>query len=208
MVVPLVGADLLVLLTYVECVLDENAQRIPTMTPEQQMVLIAPKADRMGSGGMASKVEAARKATRSGAAVVIASAARPGVLTEIVAGADVGTLFPLLGAPLKARKHWIAFTLRPKGTLLLDAGAVRAMREGKSSLLPVGIVGVSGEFNAGDAVRLASLDGVEVGRGLTRLGTADVARAAGKKGAELSASFGDTALELVVVHKDDLVVSL
>src|SRR6188768_3789634 len=208
MVVPLVGADLLVLLTDVEGVLDENAQRIPTMTPEQQMVLLAPQADRMGSGGMASKVEAARKATRSGASVVIASAARPGVLTEIVAGADVGTLFPLLGPALKARKHWIAFTLRPKGALLLDAGAVRAMREGKSSLLPVGIVGVSGEFNAGDAVRLVGLDGVEVGRGLTRLGTADVARAAGKKGAELSASFGDTALELVVVHKDDLVVSL
>jgi len=197
MVVPLVGADLLVLLTDVEGVLDE-----------QQMVLLAPKADRMGSGGMGSKVEAARKATRSGASVVIASAAWPNVLTEIVAGADVGTLFPLLGPPLKARKHWIAFTLRPKGSLLLDAGAVRAMREGKSSLLPIGIVGVSGEFNAGDAVRLVGLDGVEVARGLTRLGTADLARAAGKKGAELSASFGDTALELVVVHKDDLVVSL
>jgi glutamate 5-kinase len=208
MVVPLVGADLLVLLTDVEGVLDENGQRIPTMTPEQQMVLIAPKADRMGSGGMGSKVAAARKATRSGASVVIAPAAWPNVLTDIVAGSDIGTLFPLLGPPLKARKHWIAFTLRPKGTLLLDAGAVRAMREGKSSLLPIGIVGVSGEFNAGDSVRLVGLDGIEVGRGLTRLGTADVARAAGKKGAELSASFGDTALELVVVHKDDLVVSL
>ena len=208
MVVPLVGADLLVLLTDVEGVLDENSQRIPIMTAEQQMVLLAPKADRMGSGGMGSKVEAARKATRSGASVVIAPAARPGVLNEIVAGADVGTLFPLLGPPLKARKHWIAFTLRPKGTLLLDAGAVRAMREGKSSLLPIGIVGVSGEFNAGDAVRLVSLDGIEVARGLTRLGTADVARAAGKKGADLSASFGETALELVVVHKDDLVISL
>ena len=208
MVVPLVGADLLVLLTDVEGVLDGNGERIPTMTPAQQMVLLAPKADRMGSGGMGSKVEAARKATRSGASVVIAPAARPNVLTDIVAGADVGTLFPLLGPPLKARKHWIAFTLRPKGTLLLDAGAVRAMREGKSSLLPIGIVGVSGEFNAGDSVRLVGLDGVEVARGLTRLGTADVARAAGKKGAELSTSFGDTALELVVVHKDDLVVSL
>ncbi len=208
MVVPLVGADLLVLLTDVDGVLDEDGQRIPTMTPERQMVLLAPKADRVGSGGMASKVAAARKATRSGAAVVIAPAARPDVLTEIVAGADVGTLFPLLGPPLKARKHWIAFTLRPKGSLLLDAGAVRAMREGKSSLLPIGIVGVSGEFNAGDAVRLVGLDGVEVARGLTRLGTADVARAAGKKGAELSASFGDAAIELVVVHKDDLVVSL
>ena len=208
MVVPLVSADLLVLLTDVEGVLDEAGQRIPIMTPDAQMVLLAPKADRMGSGGMASKVEAARKATRSGAAVVIAPAARPHVLTEIVAGADVGTWFPQLGTPLKARKHWIAFTLRPKGAVLLDAGAVQAMREGKSSLLPIGVVGVAGEFNAGDAGRLRALDGTEVGRGLTRLGTADVARAAGKKRAELAVSFGDSASELVVVHKDDLVISL
>ena len=207
MVVPLVGADLLVLLTDVEGVLDGAGQRIPLMTPDAQMVLLEAKADRMGSGGMASKVEAARKATRSGAQVVIAPAGRPNVLNDIVSGADVGTLFPRVGLPLKARKHWIAFTLRPKGTLLLDAGAVRAMREGKSSLLPVGVVGVSGEFNAGDAVRLLGPDGVEVARGLTRLGTVDVARAAGKKGSELAVGFGEAAAELVVVHKDDLVVS-
>jgi len=207
MVVPLVGADLLVLLTDVEGVLNQDGQRIPTMSPEMQMVVLEARADRMGSGGMASKVDAARKATRSGASVVIAPAGRPDVLTDIVSGADVGTLFPLVGAPLKARKHWIAFTLRPKGTLLLDPGAARIVREGKSSLLPIGIVGVSGEFNAGDAVRLIGLDGVEIARGLTRLGTADVARAAGKKGAELELSFGTSASELVIVHKDDLVVS-
>ena len=207
MVVPLVSADLLVLLTDVEGVLDEHGVRIPTMTPDAQMVVLEARADRMGSGGMASKVDAARKATRSGAQVVIAPATRPNVLNEIVAGEDVGTLFPRVGLPLKARKHWIAFTLRPKGTLFLDAGAVRIMREGKSSLLPVGVVGVSGEFNAGDAVRLVGLDGTEVARGLTRLGTADVARAAGRKGEALQASFGDTASELVIVHKDDLVLS-
>ena len=81
------------------------------------------------------------------------------------------------------------------------------MREGRSSLLPIGVIGVSGEFNAGDAVRLVSVDGSEVARGLTRLGTVDVARAAGKKGPELEASFGASAAELVVVHKDDLVLS-
>jgi glutamate 5-kinase len=207
MVVPLVGADLLVLLTDVQGVLDETGQRIPIMVPDAQMVLLESRADRVGSGGMASKVDAARKATRSGAAVVIAPAGHPDVLTEIVAGADVGTLFPQLGPPLKARKHWIAFTLRPKGAVLLDAGAVQAMREGKSSLLPIGVVGVSGEFNAGDAIRLLALDGSEVGRGLTRLGTSDVARAAGKKRAELELSFGAVGSELVIVHRDDLVVS-
>jgi len=207
MVTPLVGADLLVLLTDVEGVLDAHGERIPFMSHEAEMVQLEGKGDRMGSGGMASKVDAARKACRSGAFCVIAPATRPNVLVDIAGGADVGTLFPRLGLPLKARKHWIAFTLRPKGALLLDAGAVRAMREGKSSLLPVGVVGVNGEFNAGDAVRLLGLDGVEVARGLTRLGTADVARAAGKKGADLEAAFGAAAAELVVVHKDDLVLA-
>ena len=207
MVVPLVGADLLVLLTDVEGVLDESGQRIPIMTPDAQMVVLQTSADRVGSGGMASKVDAARKATRSGAAVVIAPAGRPDVLTEIFSGADIGTLFPQLGAPLKARKHWIAFTLRPKGSVFLDSGAVQAMREGKSSLLPIGVIGVAGDFNAGDAVRLVALDGSEVARGLTRLGTADVARAAGKKRAELEVQFGLAASELIVVHKDDLVIS-
>jgi glutamate 5-kinase len=207
MVVPLVGADLLVLLTDVDGVLDAAGERISVMSPDTEIVQREARADRMGSGGMASKVDAARKACRSGAAVVIAPAGRVDVLTQIVAGEDIGTLFPRLGPALKARKHWIAFTLRPKGSLLLDAGAVRAVREGKSSLLPIGVVGVSGEFNASDAVRLVGLDGVEVARGLTRLGTADVARAAGKKGAELEASFGGSASELVIVHKDDLVIS-
>jgi len=207
MVVPLVSADLLVLLTDVAGVLDGDGQRISVMSAHSEMGKIEVSADRVGSGGMGSKVDAARKACRSGAAVVIAPAGHPNVLSEIVAGADLGTLFPRLGLPLKARKHWIAFTLRPKGTLLLDSGAVRAVQDGKSSLLPVGVVGVAGEFSAGDAVRLVALDGTEIARGLTRLSTADVARAAGKKGSELEASQGAEACELVVVHKDDLVIS-
>jgi glutamate 5-kinase len=129
------------------------------------------------------------------------------VLHEIVRGEDVGTLFPRLGLPLRARKHWIAFTLRPRGTLILDDGAVRAMRGGKSSLLPIGVVGVRGQFNPGDAVRLVALDGSEVGRGLTRLGALDVARSAGRKGPELENLFGSGGADSVVVHKDDLVVT-
>ena len=119
----------------------------------------------------------------------------------------MGTLFPAGSEALRARKHWIAYTLRPRGTLLLDAGAVRAIAAGKSSLLPVGVVGLRGQFNPGDSVRLVSLDGDEVGRGLTRLGALDLARAAGKKGKDLELLFGAGASDLVVVHKDDLVVA-
>jgi glutamate 5-kinase len=128
------------------------------------------------------------------------------VIREIVSGLDVGTLVPRRAA-LRARHHWIAYTLRPRGTVLVDAGAEKALRAGKSSLLPVGVVGVRGEFNVGDAVRLVGPTGEEIGRGLTRLGALDVSRAAGKPVEELALAFGGSAKELVVVHKDDLVVA-
>jgi glutamate 5-kinase len=207
MVSPLVGAELLVLLTDVEGVLDARGRRIPVMTADAEVGSVRSNAQRVGSGGMSSKLDAARKATRSGASVVIAPAGRENILTELLAGEDVGTLFPCSGPPLKARKHWIMFTLRPRGALLLDEGAVRAVRGGKSSLLPVGVLGVRGQFNPGDAVRLLAPDTSEVGRGLTRIGALDVARAAGKKGSELEMLFGAGGSDLVVVHKDDLVVT-
>jgi glutamate 5-kinase len=207
MVAPLVGADLLVLFTDVEGVLGENGQRIGVMGDNDTIGQIAGTGERVGSGGIQSKIDAARKACRAGADVVIAASSRPGALGDILAGADVGTFFPAIGAPLRARQSWIAFTLRPQGTVVLDAGAVAAVRSGRASLLPVGVLGVRGEFNVGDAVQLVGPDGKEVGRGLTRLGALDAARAAGKKGALLEAVLGTGRGEVVVVHKDDLVVS-
>jgi glutamate 5-kinase len=207
MVTPLVGAEVLVLLTDVEGVLDAEGNRISEMTDRAQTAAVRAQAEQMGSGGMQSKVDAARKATRSGAAVVVARAAHPDVLLAVVAGADVGTFFCPQANALRARKHWIAYTLRPRGTLLLDDGAARAMRDGKSSLLPIGIAGVRGQFNPGDSVRLVALDGHEVARGLTRLGALDVVRAAGRKGKDLEILFGLDGRDLVVVHKDDLVLT-
>jgi len=207
MVAPLVGADALVLLTDVEGVLDGRGRRIPRFEDSAQVELVAETREQVGTGGIQSKVDAARKACRSGASAVIAQATAPGILSALFAGEDVGTFFPQRELPLRARKHWIAYTLRPRGALLLDAGAVAAVRAGKSSLLPIGVLGVRGEFNPGDAVRLLGPDGLEVGRGLTQLGALDVARSAGKKGDELDLLFGSAHPDLVVVHKDDLVVS-
>jgi glutamate 5-kinase len=207
MVVPLVGCELLVLLTDVEGVLDSEGKRLSVLESDHVLHTHGASGERVGSGGIGSKVDAARSAARSGANVVIAPATRPGVITAVVNGDDVGTLVPRMGEPLRARKHWIAFTLRPRGTLILDDGAVRAVRAGKSSLLPIGVVGVRGQFNPGDAVRLVGLDGSEVGRGLTRLGALDVARSAGRKGGDLENVFGSGGADSVVVHKDDLVVS-
>jgi glutamate 5-kinase len=207
MVSPLVGAELLVLLTDVEGVLDAKGRRISVMDGDSQVGTVRSTTQRVGSGGMSSKLDAARKASRSGASVVIAPAGNENVLSEVLDGRDVGTLFPCIGPPLKARKHWIMFTLRPRGALLLDDGAVQAMRGGKASLLPIGVLGVRGQFNPGDSVRLVAPDGSEVGRGLTRFGALDVARAAGKKGSELELLFGAGSADLVIVHKDDLVIT-
>lgn len=208
MVAPLVGADVVILLTDVEGVLDDKGKRIALLREDSTVGTVKSGGERVGTGGMASKLDAARKGAKSGANVVIASARKPGTISQVLAGDDVGTLVPVSRHALKARKHWIAYTLRPKGSVLLDAGAVKAMANGKSSLLPVGVLGVRGEFHPGDAVRLVGPEGLEVGRGLARLSSVDVARSAGRKGERLERLFGEHAKELVVVHKDDLVTDL
>jgi glutamate 5-kinase len=207
MVAPLVSAELLVLLTDVDGVLDPSGARISVMANDDSTKILPSGAVRMGSGGIESKIDAARKACRAGASVVVAPAAISGILAAIVRGDDVGTLFPCVEAPLRARQHWIAYTLRPHGTLVIDAGATTAVRTGKASLLPVGVLGVRGEFEPGDAVRIVAPDGSEIGRGLARLGALDAARAAGKKGKDLEAILGPNSADAVLIHKDDLVLA-
>ncbi|MBN2192659.1 MAG: glutamate 5-kinase [Polyangiaceae bacterium] len=205
MVTPLVGADLLVLLTDVPGVLDERGHRISVMAEDAIVGTFGLKGSEVGTGGIRSKIDAAWKATRGGAAAIIAPAGQTGVLRSLLAGANLGTFFPPSGSILRARKQWIAYTLRPHGAVLLDPGAVRAVQGGRSSVLPVGVLGVRGLFAAGDAVRLLDPAGGEVGRGLTRLGAMDVARSAGVPRAGLATLFGSS--DVVVVHKDDLVIS-
>lgn len=207
MVAPLVSAELLVLLTDVDGVLDPSGVRISVMAKDDATKVLPSASARVGSGGIESKIDAARKACRSGASVVVAPAAISGILGAIVRGDDVGTLFPCVEAPLRARQHWIAYTLRPHGTLVIDAGATTAVRSGKASLLPVGVIGVRGEFEPGDAVRIVAPDGSEIGRGLARLGALDAARAAGKKGKDLEAVLGSGTADAVMIHKDDLVLA-
>jgi glutamate 5-kinase len=205
MVAPLVSADLLMLLTDVDGVLDDAGSRIAVLSDSAKIGKVTSSAG-PGTGGMTSKLDAATKASRAGASVVIAPAMHPDVLSDVVSGKDVGTLILPHPSTLRARQHWIMYTLRPRGDVLLDEGAARALSVGKSSLLPVGVLGVRGDFHVGDAVRLVTPEGIEIGRGLARMSSIDVARAARKKGAELDAVFGHEARDQVVVHKDDLVV--
>lgn len=205
MVTPLVSADLLVLLSNVAGVLDEGGQRISHFSAEHDVFVHRAAAGAQGTGGIQSKVEAARKACRSGARAVVARAHEPNILRRIVSGEDVGTLFEPRGNALKARKHWIAFTLRPRGAIVVDQGAVNALQTGKKSLLPIGVLGVRGHFDPGDAVRVLGPGGEDVARGLSRLSSQEIARVAG--------AFRDAQIPLapedapdVVVHKDDLVL--
>jgi glutamate 5-kinase len=153
---------------------------------------------------MRSKLESARSASRFGVPTVIADGRRRGVLRRIVAGEDVGTLVHPAGR-LSSRKHWIAYSLRPRGALGLDAGAVRALVERGRSLLPIGIARVEGEFGVGDAVRCLSPTGDEVARGLVAYSAPEVDVIKGHPTRRipelLGYSNGDE-----VIHRDDLVV--
>ncbi len=199
LVAPLVDAELLVLLSDIAGLLDANGERVPKIgdVAREAMLLVRKGKSLEGTGGMASKLEAARQATLTGAQVVIADAREPGILDDVFAGKDVGTWFVAPEKRISAKRAWIAFTLRPRGTLVLDAGAARAVSEGGKSVLAIGVLGVRGEFRAGDAVRLLSPDGVELGRGLSRLSVEEATRTAGTKIGE-----GRD----VIVHRDELVV--
>jgi glutamate 5-kinase len=211
LVAALTSADLLVLLSDVEGLLDRQGKRVPLVrdveTEAMPLVDATPIEDKreiVGSGGMASKLEAARRGTLAGATVVIADARAPHTIEEVVAGKDVGTRFEPHRDRLAARKHWILFTLRPRGAVIVDEGAARALESRGGSLLAVGVLGVRGTFGAGDAVQIVAPDGREIARGLAALAALDVARIARKKGADVEAILG-RAVD-AVVHRDDLVV--
>ena len=207
MVCTLGAADLLVLLSDVEGLLDGDRRVTEVVDIEAALKLVAPRSpDDVGSGGMASKLESARRAARHGVPVVIADARVEGILGQVLAGEDVGTFVAASAARLTSRKHWIAYTLRPRGELILDDGAVRAVREGGRSLLPAGVIGVRGAFTPGDAVVLTDRAGDEIGRGLTRYSTADAATLAGAKSHEIRARLGYHGGD-ELVHRDDLVLA-
>ncbi|HEY6460841.1 MAG TPA: glutamate 5-kinase [Polyangiaceae bacterium] len=205
MVAPLVDAELVVLLSDVEGLLDGAGKRVAVVRDVGAEALphVRKSTGGVGSGGMGSKVEAARRATLAGANVVVADARVPGVLDAILAGEDVGTLFVGARERMSAKKYWIAFTLRPRGTLVLDRGAAHAVRAKGKSVLSVGVLGVRGDFRAGDAVRVVDAEGSEIARGIARCGAGDAAVVAGRAREDLPPELAELA---VVVHADELAV--
>ena len=161
----------------------------------------------LGTGGMRSKLEAARMVTQAGGSVVIASGKKPDPLTRILAGETVGTLFLARGATQAARKRWIGLTARPRGHIVVDAGARKALETGKNSLLAIGVVDVIGAFEKGDVVGVRDPEGHEFARGLSNYATADALQIRGLRTDQARQVLGET-LYAEVIHKDNLVLTL
>lgn len=204
MVTPLCQAELLVLLSHVDGLLDESGARIPFAgAVDEALALVTEETSAEGRGGMRSKLEAAARASLAGAHVVLAPAHGPHILERVLGGDDVGTLLPAVPQRLSTRKHWIAYTLRPRGVAIVDDGAADAVRHRGRSVLCVGVVGVRGAFGPGDAISIVSRDGTLLARGLSRLSASDASRLAGRLEGEPKAMRSSAG---VLVHRDDLVV--
>jgi len=213
MVTNLIRAPLLVLLSDVEGLYDGDprapgAKLISTIThlDESVMGLVRDVKTGLSKGGMASKLAAARMATVSGENVVIASGRQPGTLARILAGEQVGTLVVSQGSVITSRKRWIGFTAQPRGHLVLDDGARRAIEKQGGSLLAIGIVEVGGIFKKGDVVSLRDRHGVEFARGLTNYPTEEVARIKGLKTDAIATALGQCPYE-EVIHRDNIAVT-
>ena len=210
LVAHLVAADLLVLLTDAPGLftadprLDSSASLIEEILEVDHSLeaMAGGTGTTRGSGGMASKLAAAKIAAWSGVQAVIAQASREGVLEAVVAGeSGVGTVVRPKSKRLPARKLWIAFAVGASGTILVDDGARTALLERGVSLLPAGVRTVKGSFEVDDAVEIAGADGKVFAKGLARLGSASLREVAGRRTADLPEGVPHE-----VVHRDDLVV--
>jgi glutamate 5-kinase len=154
---------------------------------------------------MVTKLEAADVARRAGADVVIASGRAENVITRIAGGESVGTKFPALENPLESRKRWIFAGTTTSGTIAVDSGAERAIRQNGSSLLPAGILTVQGNFERGDTILITGEATGEIARGITRYGSEELERIKGCQSEEISERLG-YAYGPVAVHRDDLIL--
>jgi glutamate 5-kinase len=212
-IVNAVEADLLVILTDVDGLYErapEPDEPTPPLIRTVEKVTPAIEASasgagtRFGSGGMITKLQAAQNAARSGAATILCHGKIDGVLQLLMSGEQIGTLFNP-GERLRGRKHWLAFTSKPRGRIVIDEGAARALEERGRSLLPAGILSVEGRFEIGDSVSCVNQKGHEVARGLTGYSSEHTAQLAGLATKEITRVLGYSNGD-EVIHRDDLVL--
>jgi len=209
----LIDGDLLIALTDTEGLYDRD----PREDPQARLIPIVERIDkqiegfasqaagRWGLGGMRSKIIAARKATLSGVPVIVANGRREGILRDIMNGKARGTLFIPQERQLSRRKHWIAFTLKPKGELVIDDGAEKALVERGKSLLPSGVLEVKGRFGIGSCIRFLDQQGRILGKGLVNYSSTDVNAIRGLKTSEIEGRLGTKDSD-EIIHRDNLVI--
>lgn len=213
LVTNLIQAPLLILLTVVDGLysadpnIDPTASLVHTVKQINKDVLEKAGVTKssLGSGGMKSKLKAARLATMAGESVIMANGSIPGVLDSIFAGEQIGTLFLAAEQNMTAWKRWLGWAARPQGKIILDAGALVALSSKGKSLLPIGVASVSGTFHKGAVVSLCNLEGEEFGRGLSNYSASDIAKIAGKKSDKIIELLGILPYE-EVIHRDNLVI--
>ncbi|WP_019147640.1 glutamate 5-kinase [Timonella senegalensis] len=206
----IVRADAMILLTDVDGLYDgppkiEGSKRIPLVTSFAQIadVEVTTKGSSVGTGGMVSKLDSVRIASATGIPVVLTLAAN---VPAALAGEDVGTCFTATGKRMSRRRLWLAYAAKVRGRLIVDDGAARAVLGGLASLLPAGVTGVEGTFDANDPVEVLDQQGRVIGRGLVAFDSSELPKLLGRSTTSLKDEHGD-GYDRAVVHRDDLVVN-
>ncbi|SNB47854.1 glutamate 5-kinase [Geobacter sp. DSM 9736] len=213
LVTTLAEGDLLIIMTDIDGFYDAN----PRTNPEAKLIPLVRSITRemelaaggsgsaVGTGGMVTKLAAAKKVCRSGVPVIMLNGRKPGSLSRALADEETGTLFLPAGKSLNRRKHWIAFTLRPAGRILVDDGARKVLAAQGRSLLPSGIMRVEGKFDRGACVRVCGPDGTEFARGIADYSHEEIARVLGHRSSEIETILGYRYSD-EIIHRDNLVV--
>ncbi|WP_346355927.1 glutamate 5-kinase [Azotosporobacter soli] len=212
MVASIVDADLLIILSDIEGLYTANPQTTPDATLISTVHDVSPEIEALaggagstlGTGGMHTKLQAAKIAVSSGVPMVIATGTRDGVISAIAAGEEIGTLFVSRENRLQIRKRWLAFGARIKGSVTIDSGCERALADG-ASLLAAGIQTANGSFKAGDTISIMNLTGREMARGIAYYSSEEVARIVGCHTNEIADILGYKSYD-EVIHRDNMVI--
>ncbi|MBM3656122.1 MAG: glutamate 5-kinase [Actinobacteria bacterium] len=205
----LIGADLLVLVTDVDALYDANPKKVAAKKISQVDSLeqlagaqIGGAGTRMGSGGMVTKIEAARISTQAGIPMLLTCLAE---ISQALSGAEIGTYFAALSERKSSRLLWLAHAASSNGRLVIDAGAVSALRARGTSLLPAGVKAVEGEFSSGDTIEIVGEDGSVIARGLVAFDSGEIPAMLGRTTKDLARELGPE-YERELVHRDDMVL--